>query len=240
MKDKLNLILLAVIGVFAFVLFFGFILSNIDPDNKIEAYTLAISFVGIFATFGGAYLGALTSGKYSLKVVEKQMINERKDNLNKLVTSLGFYNISLFKIFNDMFKRIDANNVEIEKDFENNIPIDKIIDQYKGSSFIFYIDKKQTCDIEEYIKHIKSMSPQYYHFIRKDKENANYYLNKIIILAQLIEIFPKIIKYDDNKKTYIHIKDSEDYILKTFKALLEVNNEIIQIDNNELYKRIYE
>ena len=68
MKDKLNLILLAVIGVFAFVLFFGFILSNIDRDNKLEAFTLAISFVGIFATFGGAYLGAKIAGDKALEI----------------------------------------------------------------------------------------------------------------------------------------------------------------------------
>ncbi|MCJ0933567.1 hypothetical protein MTW76_01095 [Mammaliicoccus sciuri] len=91
MKDKLNLILLAVIGVFAFVLFFGFILSNIDRDNKLEAFTLAISFVGIFATFGGAYLGAKISANTAIKLsrLDKNIENSK----NMLITMREINNI---------------------------------------------------------------------------------------------------------------------------------------------------
>lgn len=82
-KDKITMGIITAMVVIAFVLLFGFVLSNIDPNNKLEAYTLAISFVGIFATFGGAYLGALIAGKYTLKTLKlsediKREINEEK------------------------------------------------------------------------------------------------------------------------------------------------------------------
>ncbi|RTX74374.1 hypothetical protein CD117_02920 [Mammaliicoccus sciuri] len=78
MKDKVQFVITALLGIVAFILFFGFVLSNIDPDNKLEAYTLAISFVGIFATFGGAYLGAKIAGENALNLKEKEIKYERK------------------------------------------------------------------------------------------------------------------------------------------------------------------
>lgn len=65
-------------------------------------------------------------------------------------------------------------------------------------------------------------------------------MNKIFVLSQYIEILYSVIKVSNTNEKYIHIKDSEDLLLKTFKALLEVNDEIINVDSNELYKRIYE
>lgn len=59
-------------------------------------------------------------------------------------------------------------------------------------------------------------------------------------MSQYIEILYSLVKVRNINEKYIHIKDSEDLILKTFKALLEVNDEIINVDNDELYKRIYE
>ena len=42
--------------------FVGYIISYVDPKHSITGYSIAISFVGVFATFGGAYLGAKVSG----------------------------------------------------------------------------------------------------------------------------------------------------------------------------------
>ncbi|QPW14177.1 hypothetical protein I7830_10970 [Mammaliicoccus sciuri] len=85
MKDKVQFVLIVFLGVVVFILFFGFVLSNIDPRNKLEAYTLAISFVGIFATFGGAYLGAKIAGNQSNKLFEKQMKIQSDKDRRKLI-----------------------------------------------------------------------------------------------------------------------------------------------------------
>lgn len=44
------------------ILIIGYILSNIGHENKLEGYSVAINFFGIFATFGGAYVGAKIAG----------------------------------------------------------------------------------------------------------------------------------------------------------------------------------
>lgn len=92
MKDKVQFVIIALLGIVAFILFFGFVLSNIDPNNKLEAYTLAISFVGIFATFGGAYLGAKIAGDNAIKIHKENLkaqiaLNEVEKN-QKLIEQL--------------------------------------------------------------------------------------------------------------------------------------------------------
>ncbi|NQD97587.1 hypothetical protein [Staphylococcus xylosus] len=80
LDSKTVIIIIGVISltIFAFIFTVGYILSNIDPKNKLEGYTIAISFIGIFATFGGAYLGARIAGEYTLNAVEKQ--NEKEQH----------------------------------------------------------------------------------------------------------------------------------------------------------------
>ncbi|MFT0636480.1 hypothetical protein ACMVJ6_12185 [Staphylococcus ureilyticus] len=76
LDGKTVITIIGVIGlmIFAFIFTIGYILSNIDPENKLEGYTIAISFIGIFATFGGAYLGAKISGEKASKIAKNQMI----------------------------------------------------------------------------------------------------------------------------------------------------------------------
>ncbi|MDW5472283.1 hypothetical protein SAZ06_12045 [Staphylococcus equorum] len=76
-KTILTIISIVSLTIIAFIFLVGYILSNIDPDNKLEGYVIAISFIGIFATFGGAYFGARIAGKYTLNAVEKQSQKEQ-------------------------------------------------------------------------------------------------------------------------------------------------------------------
>ena len=110
-----------------FIVVCGLLSNKYGFGNPLEIVLLSLS---LFATLGGAYFGALIAGKYSLKTVEKQFINERKDNLNKVVVTLSFYNISLFKVFNSIFKQINTCNEEIERDIKNEIPLNLIFKKY--------------------------------------------------------------------------------------------------------------
>ena len=71
-KTVITIIGVISLMMFAFIFTVGYILSNIDPKNKLEGYTIAISFIGIFATFGGAYLGAKIAGDNARNIYEKQ------------------------------------------------------------------------------------------------------------------------------------------------------------------------
>lgn len=108
MKNKVQFVIIALLGIVAFILFFGFVLSNIDPDNKLEAYTLAISFVGIFATFGGAYLGAKIAGDNARDLYEHQKNQKNYEEKSKveLLTS-----IKLIEVLNH--SKIFENDIEL-------------------------------------------------------------------------------------------------------------------------------
>ncbi|MDW4183051.1 hypothetical protein [Staphylococcus saprophyticus] len=94
-KTVITLIGVISLMIFAFIFTVGYILSNIDPKNKLEGYTIAISFIGIFATFGGAYLGAKIAGDNARNIYEKQK-NEKKQ---ELITKIELItNIKMIKV----------------------------------------------------------------------------------------------------------------------------------------------
>lgn len=97
LDGKTVITIIGVIGlmIFAFIFTIGYILSNIDPENKLEGYTIAISFIWIFATFGGAYLGAKIAGDNARNIYEKQK-NEKKQ---ELITKIELItNIKMIKV----------------------------------------------------------------------------------------------------------------------------------------------
>lgn len=122
MRDKVQLILIFLLGVVAFILFFGFVLSNIDPDNKLEAYTLAISFAGIFTTFGGAYLGAKISGEYAINVANK----EREEYKQEQKYIRNVYIIKYIEINSIMFSKVNGIYTKLRNIVNNEEVIYKV------------------------------------------------------------------------------------------------------------------
>lgn len=141
----ITIVWIGLLFIFTFILSVGYVLSNIDPKNKLQGYTIAISFIGIFATFGGAYLGAKISGENAIKLAKKEsMINDlnRTMESNKKVLesfnnkglkrNLDFYlnkndlkntfDVNDFMIkffdFKKMFRHFKMNN-----DFESTFPL---------------------------------------------------------------------------------------------------------------------
>lgn len=144
-KTLITILFIFILFIFAFILSVGYVLSNIDPKNKLQGYTIAISFVGIFATFGGAYLGAKISGENASKLAKRESmindLNRTMESNNKVLESfntkglkrnLDFYlnkddlkntfDVNNFIInffdFKEMFRHFKMNN-----DFESTFPL---------------------------------------------------------------------------------------------------------------------
>ncbi|MDW8799351.1 hypothetical protein [Staphylococcus pseudoxylosus] len=108
--------------IFTFIFTVGYILSNVDPENKLEGYTIAISFIGIFATFGGAYLGAKISGENASKLAKREsMINDLNRTMqsnNKVLESFNTKglkrNLDFYSRKNDLENTFDVNNFMIQ------------------------------------------------------------------------------------------------------------------------------
>ncbi|WP_436864287.1 hypothetical protein [Mammaliicoccus sciuri] len=164
MKDKIQFVIIALLGIVAFILFFGFFLSNIDPDNKLEAYTLAISFVGIFATFGGAYLGAKISGENASQIAKKERIISSV--MNNLEFNKDILNDFNFIIANDLKEIIEMNNLQ---------DIDSLIVFYNKLT-------RLKNNLESIIKSGKQKGV--FSLIMFDYENLKVYLDSLLKIVQ--------------------------------------------------------
>lgn len=83
LKDILTIVLVITLAIISFVLVVGYIISYVDPKHSITGYSIAISFVGVFATFGGAFLGAKISGENANNLAKKEnMINDLRSTLH--------------------------------------------------------------------------------------------------------------------------------------------------------------
>lgn len=144
-KTLITILFIFILFIFAFILSVGYVLSNIDPKNKLQGYTIAISFVGIFATFGGAYLGAKISGENASKLAKRESmindLNRTMESNNKVLRSFNTIglkrNLDFYLNKNDLKNTFDVNNFiinffdfkemfrhfKINNDFESTFPL---------------------------------------------------------------------------------------------------------------------
>lgn len=107
----------------------GYILSNIGHENKLEGYSVAINFFSIFATFGGAYVGAKIAGDNARKLYEKQK-KEQDDNTYKKIDLI--VNVKLIKVYDHAakFQKSIEENYEYDKNNDTLIDINDAITGY--------------------------------------------------------------------------------------------------------------
>ncbi|GGI39119.1 hypothetical protein [Mammaliicoccus stepanovicii] len=206
MNKKLSLIILAVVGVFGFVLFFGFNLSNIFPDNKLQAYTLVISFVGLFGTVIGAYLGAKIAGDNARELYEhqKNQKNYEKRSKVELLTS-----IKLIEVLN--------HSIRIENDIE-----------------LLYVGENDKRDIKEIIEksviNIDDLIDGYAKPIIELLEDKELYNGTIGLYKSLLKMFNDCNRMQQHIKV-INMYDKDNGHPEDYYILKEHERKMIQ----ELY-----
>ena len=150
MKDFLiKYLLLLVIGSATIIFCLAAIMQNIFNMELKDSLSLIIAFIGIFTTFGGAYLGAKISGDNSRKLYEQQRREKEKEVVNKIDLIV---NINLIKVRSH--SKIAENTKEIlyvrhddhrsyEEIMNNNIMyIDELIDGYAKPTIELLEDKE--------------------------------------------------------------------------------------------------
>ncbi|MBO3062920.1 hypothetical protein [Mammaliicoccus fleurettii] len=245
MKDKLQFVIIALLGIVAFILFFGFVLSNIDPNNKLEAYTLAISFVGIFATFGGAYLGAKIAGNQSNKLFEKQIKIQSDKDRNKLIIRIRLSMDYIVKFIHHISgyysKEVLSNPIYFYKDeFLNvNYTINDENNDFK-SRFYKIVEKKPDNYIQlpEKVKvELNLFSDLIDRLIVSDEivELTKEEQNQLFMFKQVLSNIDNQIKHY-NKKYIIDVSDSkvEDLFIEYF---VQLNVLLVDIQEWVLEKR---
>ncbi|MFQ3837919.1 hypothetical protein [Staphylococcus pseudoxylosus] len=253
-KTVITIIGLISLMIFAFIFTIGYILSNIDPENKLEGYTIAISFIGIFATFGGAYLGALIAGKYSLKAVEEQNRMNKIEIVGEIQSVFLFSSEDLIKFYQTIFNyngfdnrkaenMIYGNgNIDYEVAFDELSSIPSYKNGYKSLTMhaVLAFDNDDIQNIQKYTNMIETLIPKLHHLIIKNNCNDSlYYLNLIYILKQQIDKFNSYIDYEkqqiliDMRKIDVRI-----HLLDSFNSFLKVYNKIAKKEPSNLVKII--
>ncbi|MCY1605943.1 hypothetical protein [Staphylococcus pettenkoferi] len=125
LKDVKWIILIILLIISCFGVFVA-LQSNIDYKDKISIF---ISFVGLFATFGGAYLGAKISGDNAKKLYEKQKREKEKSLFNKIDLMV---NVKLISIYDhaERFQKSIEENFEYDKNNDTLIDIKEAISGY--------------------------------------------------------------------------------------------------------------
>lgn len=158
-KENLRTIIVIIVVSMIAILSFGLVIGQmVEKEYIYETLMIIISFVGVFATFGGAYLGALIAGKYTLKTVHmnediKRVINEKK--ALQLMENL----INITKEMLDRARPQDASGLiqfqELEykplnefyiKEIEKNL---KNINDFRLSDNYFYLSNESMDSLEE-------------------------------------------------------------------------------------------
>lgn len=219
-KTVITIIGVISLMIFAFIFTVGYILSNIDPKNKLEGYTIAISFIGIFATFGGAYLGAKMAGDNANKLLEKEYekksIKDREKIKIRLSMSMDFIVKINDRIVNAYSMKRIASRLHKEKEFLLDEKYN--IKMYRPENKVYF--KNNYCEYDNCVVDEIKLSTRSY------EELTEYIsiIDEIIYSNEMIElnakeqkqlfIFKQVLK---NIFILIEQDNSDEYVINVYK-----------------------
>ncbi|WP_326515168.1 hypothetical protein [Staphylococcus hominis] len=156
LKNRTNIIF-TLVSLILFVFGIYYLHLTFKDINKTDRIDIYISFIGIFATFGGAYLGAKISGIYTIKSLKITEANKKKIN-NKRSIGLKKELISVTKLALDKARPQDGTGMFVFEENEyikiRDIYIDRIneslkrISDFKMSENYYYLNNKDISDLD--------------------------------------------------------------------------------------------
>ncbi len=218
---------------------FGLYLFSIQKGIKYEdKLIIFISFVGLFSTFGGAFLGALIAGKYSLKAVKEQ---EKK---KQEAIDLKIKNLTTLAII-----QIEDEKTYIEQHIRNCIE-NNDSSSIKNLSTIIGVFSKPLMDIvnsKETFKADKNVYTPILRFMSTCNRLRNYELHSFDYELSLEDNSCRIsdyrdvfLKNDESNKRNEFSEDSHPYIAEAFLIYCILEDEFDKLKSLILQKDIYE
>lgn len=224
LKSILTIVLIILLAIISFVLVIGYIISSVDPNHSITGYSIAISFVGIFATFGGAYLGAKISGQYAIRLSNQQFLITYSDELLN-------YLIRVEDIRNDIRKGITDNICkldELKKDMSSEKELVTFYDYYSALLEIYL--HIQMCNM----------------YVGLDKKLIDNLKPPTQLLALAYDNTSQLVNTKENgdKELNKDYKSYDDTLRITNTIIIKMKNHIINleekmIDNFDEFKKTY-
>lgn len=243
LKSILTIVLIILLAIVSFVLVVGYIISSVDPNHSITGYSIAISFVGVFATFGGAYFGAKISGNNARKLAKKEsMISDLNRTYEYNYIVLEEFNNSLLRKEIDYLKEMGCINdyLDVDNLCKKIIGINQGIDRILKNNKFNYVFPLISFDFNELKCEMKKLESCLF----ESKKHLHKELDKIIKSYgynefEIIEYESRFLTLDENRnlKVNFNTKSEEDIFLKVneVKDLLVPN---INVINETIYKII--
>lgn len=229
-KTLITIVFIGLLFIFAFIFSVGYVLSNIDPKNKLQGYTIAISFIGIFATFGGAYLGAKISGENASKLAKREsMINDLNRTMESNNKVLENFKIKGLKRALDMY----TNKSDLENTFDvNNFIINYFVFKEMFRHFKMNNDFESTFPLLSYdFKELETRIDDLGKELWKYNNQINRFLNNLIKEYG----YSNHTIYGHGSGTMLYKNNDENAILET----VHLGNQVdINLKNSEVNKAI--
>lgn len=208
-KEKLRSIVVLIFVSMISILSYGLVISQMVENKYIyETLIIILTFIGLFATFGGAYIGAKISGDNARKLYEKQKKDEQKEEAYKIET-LACIEFSKIIDNHDKLKNYSIfckDTVEFEEK-DNTLNVERVLGIYaipiKNLLQKVDIDKVNKQLLEELVEILNSCNRYYNSFSIVDLEEIDANNEKVII--------------NTNDKFRLYGDESDDLLKKTFE-----------------------
>lgn len=187
-----------------------------------DSLTLALSFIGIFTSFVGTYLGARVSAKYSAELERKRQENATLEKFKQYKTLLKMNSYHLYSFHTQICFSYQIKKEEFLKNLEEDWS--KLYDGYtpkeieknrnikffnKHTPFqdkdILYLRKEDLKHIEYFLKVLNEVNLGM-HYFSADFQNLIFQLNQVLSnMKEKIQI--------KDQKYYINMSDSNEKII---------------------------
>lgn len=220
MKKILTIPLIIMFFVFLIITIITFIVAlNYIYLDLYTSLTLSISVISLFATFGGAYLGAKVSGEYATKTMKEQIImsdlKEKSDDNIKFLnefstlndryifkqplnfsTQLFNYHLTISPIKSYYNKLMELMKLDLNTSQMINFPFEIFVDQYRNIiNNMNNLERECRSTIErDLYREVLSENPKYNIRISDDSMirvfSSNIDESKVIVDYDVVENIP--------------------------------------------------
>ncbi|WP_204180527.1 MULTISPECIES: hypothetical protein [unclassified Staphylococcus] len=209
--------------------------------------------IGLFATFGGAALGACISGIYTLKAIEKEKTYKKQEKIAEMQSVILFNSDDIVRMFNTVFNSNNFNSEDVKKELEKfrcNIIKDndykKVFNKLSTKQGCMITNNKvefknnEFQKIKDFVRLLEEMSNLYqYLLVKKDsKKKEKHYLN---LLYQLKQLLKQLEGYKEMKNSSVYFMlntNSKKVIIHCFHMYITVNDEITNKPTSDLLKTL--
>lgn len=235
MKKAIEIFAWCIFGIVVF-LFIEFLMLAIKKNEFNEYFTMILSTISIFATFGGAYLGAKISGENALHNIKRQNYIDKVDKLKALQSEILFNMNYLGDFLSNVYAPLGFSLKEVKIELES---FDRETEHFylkiynklvKNDLTKIEIDQNFYLNLLLLKDVINSNSREYRLFdeIFPNDKKRFFNIDKFYKLKQNIDNIKKFVTVEEHY-SYVRLnKESKQYIISLYDFAIQINDILLK------------